>query len=66
VGTQDAAIPTFDVKYRPGGVNNSDALSRQPIARLVAAIKPVKRTGNIEELREDPAFEWILKALNRR
>jgi len=27
-------------------------------------IKPVKRISNIEELREDPAFEWILKALN--
>jgi len=49
----------FNVKYQPGQVNT---LSRQPIARLVAAIKPVKRTGNVEELREDPAFEWILKA----
>jgi len=56
----------FNVKYRPGQVNNnSDGLSRQPIARLVAAIEPVKKTGNVEELREDPAFEWILKALNR-
>jgi len=55
----------FNVKYWPGLVNNnSDALSRQPIARLVATIEPVKNTGNIEELREDPAFEWILKALN--
>jgi len=55
----------FNVKYWPGQVNNnSDTLSRQPIARLVAAIEPVKKTGNIEELREDPAFEWILKALN--
>jgi len=55
----------FNVKYRPGQVNNnSDTLSRQPIARLVAAIEPVKKTGNIEELREDPAFEWILKSLN--
>jgi len=36
---------------------------REPKARL-AAIKLVKWTGNIEELREDPAFEWILKALN--
>jgi len=54
----------FDVKYQPGWVNNnSDALSRQPIARLVAAIGPVRKTGNIEELREDPAFKWILKAL---
>jgi len=40
--------------------NNND----KPIARLVAALKPVKRTGNVEELREDPAFEWILKDLN--
>jgi len=47
----------FNVKYWPGWVNNnSDALSRQPIARLVAAIKSVKKTGNIGELREDPAF----------
>jgi len=54
----------FNVKYQPGWVNNnSDALSRQPIARLVAAIEPVK-TGNVEELREGPAFEWIRKALN--
>jgi len=56
----------FNVKYWPGQVNNnSDTLSRQPIARLVAAIEPVKKTSNVEELREDPAFEWILKALNR-
>jgi len=55
----------FNVKYRPGLVNNnSDSLSRQPIARLVAAIEPVKKTSNVEELREDPAFEWILKVLN--
>jgi len=55
----------FNVKYQPGQVNNnSNALSRQLIARLVAAIEPVKKTGNVEELREDPAFEWILKALN--
>jgi len=27
-------------------------------------IKQVKRTSNLEELRDDPAFEWILKALN--
>jgi len=55
----------FNVKYQPGQVNNnSDALSRQPIARLVAAIEPVKKTSNVEEMREDPAFEWILKALN--
>jgi len=47
----------FDVKYQPGWVNNnSDALSRQPRARLVAAIEPVKKTSNFEELREDPAF----------
>jgi len=40
-------------------------LSRQPpIARLVAAIEPIQRTGNVGELREDPAFEWILEALN--
>jgi len=44
-----------------GQANN--ALPRELITRLEAAIKPVKRTGNIEELREDPAFEWILKAL---
>jgi len=55
----------FNVKYWPGQVNNnSDSLSRQPIARLVAAIQPVKKTSNVEELREDQAFEWILKALN--
>jgi len=55
----------FDVKYQPGWVNNnSGTLSRQPIARLVTAIEPVKRTSNVEELREDPAFEWFLKALN--
>jgi len=55
----------FNVKYQPGQVNNnSDTLSRQQIARLVAAIEPVERTSNVEELREDPAFEWILKALN--
>jgi len=47
----------FDVKYWPGQVNNnSEALSRQPIARLAAAIKPVKKTSNVEELREDPAL----------
>jgi len=40
------------------------ALSRQPLARLVAAIEPVKRTSNVEELREDPAFECILKTIN--
>jgi len=34
------------------------------IARLVAAIEPVKRTSNVEELKEEPDFEWILKALN--
>jgi len=38
---------------------------REPIVKLVATIEPVKRTGNIEELREDPDFEWIPKALNR-
>jgi len=55
----------FNVKYQQGQVNNnSGALSRQPISRLVAAIEPVKRTGNVEELREDPALEWIVKALN--
>jgi len=53
----------FNVKFCLGQVNNnSDTLSRQPIARLVAAIEPVKRTCN-NALREDPAFEWILKAL---
>jgi len=51
-------VARFDVKYWPGQVNNnSDALSRQSIARLVAATKPVKRTGIIEELSEDSAFE---------
>jgi len=30
---------------------------RQLIARLVAAIK---RISNVEELKEDPDFEWIL------
>jgi len=56
----------FNLKYQPGWVNNnSDTMSRQPIARLVASIEPVKKTGKVEELREDPAFEWILKALNR-
>jgi len=30
---------------------------------LVAAIEPFKKTGNVEELSKDPAFEWILKAL---
>jgi len=49
VDTQDAAIPTFNDKHWPGWVNNnSDALSRQPIASLVAAIKPVKRISNVE------------------
>jgi len=52
----------FNVKYQPGQVNNnSDTLSRQPIASLV---EPVKKTSNFEELREDPAFEWIVMALN--
>jgi len=33
----------FNVKYWPGWVNNnSDALSREPITRLVAAIEPVQ------------------------
>jgi len=40
----------FNVKYQPGEVNNNVT---QPVARLVAAIKPVKRTGNVEELREE-------------
>jgi len=53
----------FGVKYRPGGESISDALSRELIAWLVAAIELVKRISNVEELREDPTFEWILKAL---
>jgi len=55
---QSELFQPFNVKYQPEWVNNnSDTLSRQPIARLVAAIEPVKKTSNIEELREDPAFE---------
>jgi len=36
-------------------------LSKEQRAIQVAASKLVKRTGNVEELREDPGFEWILK-----
>jgi len=42
----------------------SDALSRELKTRQVAMTKQVKRTGNVEELKEDPNFELILKALN--
>jgi len=39
----------FNVKYYPGWVNNnSDTVPRGLIAWLVAAIKPVKRTGKVE------------------
>jgi len=51
----------FNAKCWSGG--NSDALSRELKTRQVEMIKQVKRTGNIEELREDPAFVWVLKAL---
>jgi len=54
-GTQELFQP-FNVKSWKGWANNSDTLPREPIARLRAAIKPVKRAINIEELREDPSF----------
>jgi len=44
---------------------SQDRSTRELIARLVAATELVKRTGNVEELREDLAFELILKALDR-
>jgi len=42
----------------------ADLLGGRAAPCPVKAIEPVKKTSNIEELREEPAFEWILKALN--
>jgi len=36
--------------------NNSDTLPRELIAKPGAVIEPVKRTGNIKKLKEDPAL----------